>query len=382
MIRHLARDDEEQATRLWSEAFGEDPPPGPPVNPVDRPGRRIHVAELDGRLVGSVIDREYDSWFGGRQVPTAGIAGVTVAVEQRGAGLLRPLFDACLTEARERGALVSTMFPTAAGIYRRLGYEVVGSLDDLEVPTAELDVAGDAVPLRRATVDDVPAIRAVHARWAAQQHGPLTRTGPSFPATDAELVNEFSGITVTEPAPGHVSGYVSWKRGTGYGESARLRVADLIADDRHSLAALLRSLAGHASVAPFTVIRTSGLEPWRLLLRSNAGRVVHRDPYGLAVLDVAALAAVGYPTAIEAELPFRWRGAGHVLTVSGGSAHVAPATVPDDARTVTDAGLAMAFAGAQSSAGQRLLGHLTGSGADDATWDALVSRPFHVRDYF
>lgn len=340
------------------------------------------VVDAGGTLAAATVEREYHSWFGGRQVLTAGIAGVTVAAERRGEGLLTPLFDACLGDARDRGALVSTMFPTAAGIYRRFGYEVVGSLDEVELPTADLHVPGDPVPLRRATPADGPAIRAAYTRWASAQHGPLTRTGPSFSATDTELVESFSGITLAEASPGQVTGYVSWQRGAGYGESARLRVADLIADDRASLAALLRSLAGHASVAPRTVIRTSGIEPWRLLLRSNAGTVVKRDPYALAVLDVQAFAAVGHPDGISAELPFRWNDTGYVLTVADSSGHVQSADVPVGARTWTDAGLALTFAGTQSSRDQRLLGHLSGSTADDAVWDALVSRPFHVRDYF
>ena len=57
-------------------------------------------------------------------MPIAGIAAVAVRPEHRGSGLLAPLFAALLADARERGAVVSTLFPTAPGIYRRLGYEV------------------------------------------------------------------------------------------------------------------------------------------------------------------------------------------------------------------------------------------------------------------
>jgi len=383
-IRPLHRDDGDQALKLWAEAFGEEEPPtGPaPVHPIDRPGRRTVVADDDGVLAGAVVERDFHSWFGGAEVPTSGIAGVTVAVERRGAGLLAPLFEASLAGARDRGALVSTMYPTAAGIYRRLGYEIVGALEDIEVPTADLAVPGDTVPVRRAVADDLPAIREVYTRWARSQHGPLTRTGPSFPATDAEVIGEFSGITVAESAPGQVSGYASWKRGEGYGADARIRVADLFADDLASLVSLLRALSGHASVAPRTVIRSSGTEPWRLLLRSNAGTVVHRDPYGLAILDVDAFAAIGYLEAFEAELPFRWRDCGYVLTVSGGRGDVTRADVADDARTFTDSGIALAFAGTQTAASQRLLGHLTGTAAQDSLWDTLITGPLHIRDYF
>lgn len=382
-IDALSPADDAAALKLWAEAFGEQDHGRPPsFKPSELPGRRIHVAKADGELVGAAIDREYTSWWGGAEVSTAGIAGVAVRAEHRGTGLLTPLFDACLNESRERGALVSTMFPTAAGIYRRLGYEVVGHLDDVEVPTADLAVNGDTVPVRRATLADVPAIRAAYTRWASQQHGPLTRTGPSFPATDSELLDDFSGITVAEAQPGHITGYVSCKRGEGYGSSARIRVADLIADDRASLRSLMRTLASNASVAPSTVIRTSGYEPWRHLLGKDSGTIVHRDPYAFAVLDVRAFEAMTYPEGISAELPFRWNDRDYVLSVTNTRGHINVEPVGVDARTLSDAGIALAFARSQTASGQRTLGYLTGSTADDSTWNALLNHRFAIRDYF
>ena len=86
-------------------------------------------------------------------MPTAGIASVAVRPEHRGAGLLAPLFAALLADARERGAVVSTLFPTAPGIYRRLGYEIVGELADVDVPVEPLTriPAPAGITLRRPT---------------------------------------------------------------------------------------------------------------------------------------------------------------------------------------------------------------------------------------
>ena len=90
------------------------------------------------------IDRAFDSYFGGVAVPTSGIAGVTVAAESRGQGALTPLFDALLRAARDRGAVVSGLFPTAPRIYRRFGYEVVTDLETIELPTHVLGVGRPA----------------------------------------------------------------------------------------------------------------------------------------------------------------------------------------------------------------------------------------------
>ena len=139
-MRRLDLDDLQQARDLGAEAFGS-PPAGTPVAPLPTElpaGRREWGAFEDGRLVAKVVTHEYHSWWQGRRVPTAGVAGVAVSPEHRGRGLLRSLLDVALDEAVQRGEVLSTLYPTANGIYRGLGYELVTSLDTVEVPTAEL----------------------------------------------------------------------------------------------------------------------------------------------------------------------------------------------------------------------------------------------------
>ncbi len=167
-MRRLAAEDAEAARRLGFEAFGV--PTTPPTEParVDQPGRTSFGAFLGDELVATAIDRAYDSYFGGVAVPTSGIAGVTVAAESRGQGALAPLFAALLRAARDRGAVVSGLFPTAPRIYRRFGYEVVTDLDTIELPTHVLGSIPRpaAVRTRRAVAADFDAIRAVYDAWA------------------------------------------------------------------------------------------------------------------------------------------------------------------------------------------------------------------------
>ena len=66
---------------------------------------------------------------------------MTVAAEARGRGALTPLFATTLGHAVERGAVLSTLFPTAPGIYRRFGFELVADFVTVHVPTAALQRA-------------------------------------------------------------------------------------------------------------------------------------------------------------------------------------------------------------------------------------------------
>src|SRR6476661_488500 len=170
VTRRLTVDDFHDSIRLGTEAFGALPEgmPAPTPEGFPRPGRHTWGTFEDGELVARVVGNEFRSWFHGVEVPTCGVGGVTVVAERRGNGLLHPLFAAMLDEAAAtRGEVISTLFPTAPGIYRRLGYEIGGSYDTVAVPTALLaGVAGPAgVTTRRARLEDVPGVRTTYDAW-------------------------------------------------------------------------------------------------------------------------------------------------------------------------------------------------------------------------
>ena len=394
-VRPLGDEDAEASLRLGLEAFGEptNPPTQTAVELLHRPGRTFFGAFDGGRLAARMAWRDYDSWFGGRLVRTAGIASVTVAAEDRGRGLLTPLFDETLSTARAAGATISTLFPSAAGIYRRFGYELIGDYLTVSLPTWALARAGSTteVRTRRATAADGPAIRGVYDTWAAAQNGPLSRRGRSFPADDEGLIADFTGVTVAVDGDDTVVGYASWSRGHGYGSDAALGVSDLLALSVDGYRALLASVGTFGSVTPTTKIDTSGADPVRLLLPTSGWEVTSSDPYMLLVLDVpGALAGRDYPPGLTADLTFTVAGhplpgvAGtYVLAVADRGASCEPTSRAAD-RVLTTRGLALLYAGVQTCANLRFAGLLTGGDpAEDPIWDGLFAgRPVHIRDYF
>ncbi|MET0692891.1 MAG: GNAT family N-acetyltransferase [Propionibacteriaceae bacterium] len=391
-VRPLTADDAEAARQLGFEAFGV--PTSPPTEPasVDHPGRSSFGAFDGETLVAKIVDRDFDSYYGGVAIPTAGIAGVTVAAEYRGRGALGPLFTTLFAAAKERGAVISTLFPTAPRIYRRFGYEVVADFVTVRLPTSALASVRPAEGLRtrRAMASDVAAIRTVYDTWAAEQNGPLTRRGPSFPGTADEYLAGFTGVTVAVDAADVVHGYASWNRGQGYGEKAVLEIEDLLAIDAGGYRALMLAMGSFSSVTYQTKLDTSGDDIARTFLPSLHWEVVETSPYMLRVLDVgAALSLRRYPTGFEGELAFQLAGdfggdgdGGYILDVGNGRGNCLRAEHGD--RIFTPQGLALMYAGTQSSANLRVAGHLSGGDVDDdSTWDALFGgRQQHIRNYF
>lgn len=394
-VRGLTDQDAPAARRLGEEAFGM--PLSPPGEPATlSPAGKTWFGGFDGAVLAArMADRAYDSYFGGGTVPTAGIAGVTVAAEYRGQGALGPLFTEVLAAARSRGAVISTLFPTAPRIYRRFGYEVVADLWTVQVPTAQLaSVRPDgSVTVRRAGPSDHGSIQELYRRWAEQQNGPLTRRGVSFPESAEVYLAGFTGVTLAEDRLGRPQGYASWRRGQGYGEQAILEISDLLATSAEGYRSLLAAMGSFASVTPNASIETSGADVIRTFLPSLHWQVQHASPYMLKVLDVcAAFSLRAYAAQMSAELEFGVQGdfladlnGSYRLVVEQGRASCERIEQMEmGARSFSAQGLALAYAGAQSSANLRAAGHLwQGALTEDSTWDALLGgRQVHIRNYF
>jgi predicted acetyltransferase len=391
--RPLTRDDFDQSMALTREAFGDLPPGATPPSADDfpRPGYHAFGTFDDDHLVARVVTREYHSWFGGRAVPTGGIAGVAVAAERRGEKLLDELFRVVLEDGlRERGEAVSTLFCTAPGIYRKFGYELISSYDTVEVPAGTLARIGApaGVRTRRATPADFDAVCEVYDAWAAAQNGPLTRRGPSFPADARAFIDAFTGVTLAVDHAGDVVGFASWRRGRGSGDSSTLEVFDLLALSGDAYGALWRVLGTFGSVVGQVRLFTSGHDVARLWLPSVHWKVVEREPYMLRVHDVPA-AFNGRDWPVDGDVAFSVAG-DHLGTTNGawrlvierGKATCAPA-VAADGPVLTPGGLALAWAGAQTCANLRMAGHLSGGMENDEALDrVLAPRPIHIRDYF
>jgi len=332
------------------------------------------------------VNREFDSWFGGTTIATAGIAGVAVFSERRGEGLLSGLFDAVLAQARAGGAAISTLYPTAPGIYRRVGYELAGGLITLEIPTTSLASIKPAagVVLRRATPADFDAIRDAYDRWAAGQNGPLTRRGVSFTATAEGFIDSFTGVTLAERG-GELLGFASWNRGSGYDLDSTIEVDDLICVDPGAAASLLQHFGTFSSVAGRVKLETSGFDAALFALRDSAWKPIAKHPYMLRLLDVpAALTARAYPP-VDVSVAFAVTGheldGAWMLTVKDSLATCEPGS--GEGPRLTSYGLGLLYSGTQSTANLRFAGHLTGPSNSDATLDALFGgRQFHIRDYF
>lgn len=389
-IRELADSDAEASRQLRHEAFGS-----------KKTGEAFvartavnWLGAYDGdRLVARFADREYQTCWGGARLTTAGLASVTIAHEDRGSGVLTPLFDEGLRRAKERGAVVATMFPTAVGIYRRLGFERVAEKVNVRLDMRTLLTVRkpDGVTLRRASVADVPTVRALYDDWALRHNGPLVREGHHFRATDRELLDSYTGITIAEDAEGPC-GFASWDRSSGHHADSYIAISDLVAVRSRAATALLAMFASNDPVLGFVKLDTSLPDPVQLALPANQWTILERDVYGLKVLDVAAaFEARTWSPALRASVSFALvddrlaenNGTWQLDVADGRATCRRVSATPGDGLRLTSRGLAVAYAGAQTVASLRAEDLAAGPREDDAVVDALLGgHEVGIRDYF
>lgn len=367
-LRELGPDDAGQADDLSRFAFGDER-----RGDVPAPWSGVSTGwgAFDGtRLVGAAYSQPYEQWWGGRAVTMAGIAGVSVHPDARGVGLAGRLVREVLARS---GAALSVLYPTAPAIYRGLGFEVVGTLDDTPVPLSALPRRGSpGVTVGAGTREEVAGS---YARIAPQVDGSMSRSGPSFPP-EHPFLGRRDLLQVARDEAGEVVGHLVLDRGRGYDGSSQLRVWELMASTAASYRALLASVGGWDSVAG-TALWRGPVSELGLQVDGRLPAPSTRQAWMLAVLDLpAAVAQRGFRGSGSAR--FSVDGQGWLLEAAQGSGTLR-ALPADGLPELAPRGLALAFVGTPQD--RLLRAGLLSEPVDGL--DAVLAGPSpELRDYF
>lgn len=392
-IRSLTADDEEPAYRLRVQAFSSEPDADfDPEVPYAPPERRLG-AFLGARMVGHLTCWEFGQWYGGRRLPMGGVAGVAIAPDVRRRGVGSALLRHALHGMRERGEVLSALYPATHVPYRRYGWEIAGVWPRRSVPTGALrglPRAGEGTSVRVATVDDLPAIGDVYATWARSRPGMLDR---SELWTRRRLTPEDGEQLYVAERNGAVVGYASFEHAPSTEVHAAFLVdgLDLVGADADAELALWHLVGSHASVAPTTRYVGPPEDPLLFQLDEHD---VREDPLRVVwmsrLVDApGAVAARGFPPGLEVAVPLavtdpnvEHNAGAWVLEVSGGRGSLTPG---GDARVQVGIGtLSCLFGGYLAADELAHLGRLDGAARDDvAALHAAFAGPTPwMRDYF
>lgn len=351
----------------------------------------VRVLSDGASVLGGLLQIPMAQRFGGRSVPTVGVAGVAIRPELRGQGLGRTLMLGLLREARANRIPLSTLYPATLTLYRAVGYERAGSRHRIQIDPRAL--ALPPVPeLRVREVEGCPdELRALYIETAGE--GYLDRGPYAWGRVTHPRGKETKTFTFSSDAGLEAYAVISNK--TRDGDGTTLELCDVAARSARGARAVLRFASEYRSLATELVWHGAAADLLTAVLPERHGTVTLLDTYmvRIACPDLA-LEARGYPKHLDAtftiELDDRSmpEASGRFsLRIAGGRATVtslAAGESPSDAVVRThERGLASLYSGHLSRDVLVRLGWLECSESAEALVDAAFAGPAPaMRDMF
>ena len=384
------RDDEVNAFRIaLMTVFGGDADDDPHGDDRFRHlvAREQAWAAFDGpHIVATAASYNMEIGIPGGTLPMAGLTNVTVRPTHRRRGLLRALIGHHLDDAKARGFAASGLWASEASIYRRFGYGMAASHDQVEISNAHSVNFIDG-----GTRDDVAwineaqaraAMPAIYATATAGRPGAVRRTEvwwrerrfleAPFVRAGASRRRHVLAMRADVPV-----GYVSYRQRGGFDTgqpSGKLEIIELIGIDAPAEATLWQFVMRVDlfptvtwSNAPSDLVLPWLVDDWRRVQRTRG------DNMWLRIDDVAAaLARRRYQN--DGTLCLNVDGVTWELTVRDGTGQCARATKAPDI-TLNQATLSSLYLGSVPAQHLAAAGWITGTAAAIASTDRLMAWP-------
>ncbi len=105
-----------------------------PRNRTDANWNCIWAAfDTDGKMMSNMASLPFEANFDGHKVKMAGIGGVSTLPVYRQRGAVRACFGKILEEMKEKGQVISYLYPFSYYFYRKFGYEHSGTTIDWKI---------------------------------------------------------------------------------------------------------------------------------------------------------------------------------------------------------------------------------------------------------
>lgn len=255
----------------------------------------------DGRVVSAAAAAPFTQWFGGAELPMAGVWGVATLPEHRGAGLASELAGRLVGEGRERGALISTLYPATLRPYRRLGFEIAGTYTEHRVALDDLPGDAATLPVDEYRPEDLDGVRACYRRVARASTGPIDSNHSTWwPSRILEprMPDDIFRAVVVRGRDG-IEGYSSFTYDSAegsFGVEFGIDCNHFVASTEAALRSLLAYFRGFRGLGKTLTWAGPPFDPAAMLLAEQRLRPHWTFRWMSRLLDVpGALVARGYP---------------------------------------------------------------------------------------
>ncbi|MYH67307.1 MAG: GNAT family N-acetyltransferase [Dehalococcoidia bacterium] len=235
-------------------------------------------------------------WFGGRPIDGEAVSAVGVAPHRRGEGISKALMVEALRLMHERGAAISTLFPTTASLYRSVGYEMAGDYVKRTIPLTDLATANIEADVESFTADDLQSLAPAYDALARLSSGSVARGEAWWERRRARTMHADVRVFLVRVQVAEGIGYVVMAAQPSERSFMDLRIDDLGAENGAALRALGTAITRFGTV---TGTVTAFQPPWVLeTLTDHGQRWKAREsiPWMVRLVDLAkAIEQRGWP---------------------------------------------------------------------------------------
>lgn len=144
---------------------------------IDRIGVENFRGVYDGpRLAGGLAFYRTGQWFGGKQLPCAGVSGVAINAADRGSGGCGALLRSVLRELHAEAVPLASLYASTQYLYRTVGFEHAGTQTEYSIPIASLGCDDRSLPVHRFDSPPLDKLKLVAEARAKVTNGHLART--------------------------------------------------------------------------------------------------------------------------------------------------------------------------------------------------------------
>lgn len=319
--------------------------------------------------------KSFAMFFGGRGVPTGGYSPVGAAPEFRGRGFGSQVTAGQYPLMRERGEVLGALYPATTALYRGVGFELAGVWSRSKLPTRSFHALrpSGGVAVRRATVEDIEAMKPLYRSAAARHDGHLDRPDWWWARYFERDFDKWHIYLV----PGE--GYIAYRHDPRKDWGYTVSVHEVVAQSAEAAVALWRMVGSSSSMARETTVTGPPEHPLLLLLPEQDLEPVGSLRNMIRLVDLpGAVAARGYPVGVRAAVEFEvedrhcdWNSGRWRLVIDEGEGRLEKSTSTGPVMRATINGLACLYSGYATAWSLAAAGSL--SGADPSDLAALTS---------
>ncbi len=302
-VRHMTRDDVEQAAHAFRTSLGAPPPKDEDVERYARYWDVEHsLVGVDGvgRVLGVAATFAASLTVeGGAAVPCAAVPSVGVRPDSHGMGVGRALLEQQVLEARDRDAAVLALNASEVAIYGRYGYGPTSRWWSVRTDARQLGWREDAPRAAAGSVEEVhdPAevrelLPALHERAFGRWAGELSRPDGWWWAMTSPRADERPAtFAVHRDQTGRVDASLAFRVETAFDDTGfanKAVVRDSVATDPAAEALLWRWLLERNLLGPLEAERTNPRSPlpWMLVEPRRLVTTGDGDAAWVRVVDV------------------------------------------------------------------------------------------------